>query len=159
VKILALILAASAFSVGCDDDGDDFFDDDDDFDNDGDGLPDVVTWSAPIVGFDEFDTIVGDAVVEQTLGAELFTADIAIRGDDPGSVRAWHVHFGTCATGGDIVGDPASYRPLLIDGEGVGVTTARVAFELDLLDDYHVNVHFSPDDLPDIIACGDLFLD
>jgi hypothetical protein len=114
-------------------------------------------WDATVTGLGDFAGLRGDAFVRQTEGAS-FSATVTLRGDEPGSIRPWHVHVGTCATGGGIVGDPAAYDVLAVDAAGVATAMARVGVELEAGAPYHVNVHFSPADLPTIIACGDLVL-
>jgi hypothetical protein len=161
---LMFISAAAVTGAGCDiddDDDDDIFDDDDDIDedideaNDDDDV-DTFFWDSSVVGFPGYSTLVGSALVSERVGDTSFVADIDMRNDLPGSVRPWHVHFGTCATGGAIVGDPASYAPLVFDGNGAASATARVAFVLDPAIPYHINLHLSPSQLDTLIACGDL---
>lgn len=98
----------------------------------------------------------GTADVQWTVGDGEFTATITISGDVPGAQRAWHVHFGSCPNSGSIIGPPDGYPPLEVGADGVATATATVAFELDASVAYSVNVHESPEDLPMIIACGDL---
>jgi superoxide dismutase, Cu-Zn family len=155
-KSLAVIFAVAAL-VGCDDD-DDVFDDDDIGDDDVPPPAQTLVWRAQLTST-MGTALAGDAVVRQRIGADAFTADIDLRSDAPNATRPWHVHFGNCASGGDIVGDPAAYQPLVTSADGAASTSARVTFQLDASADYHVNVHISPADLPTIIACGNLILE
>jgi len=101
-------------------------------------------------------TISGTADVQWTVGDAQFTASAQITGDVVGAVRPWHVHFGSCATGGDIVGPAGSYTPMTVGGDGAAASTALVDFELDASAPYHVNVHESQTALTTLIACGNL---
>ena len=103
-------------------------------------------------------SIAGSADVLWTTGSEQFTATMMITGDVPGSVRPWHVHFGTCATGGDVVGPAGSYNPFTVAADGTAQVSATVEFELAASAPYHVNVHESPTSSQIIIACGNLAL-
>jgi hypothetical protein len=81
---------------------------------------------------------------------------INLAGGQPGATHPWHVHIGTCADGGGIAGDPGAYPSLRPDPAGAASAMARLTVQLIPGDDYHVNVHRSPQALGDIIACGDL---
>jgi superoxide dismutase, Cu-Zn family len=158
------LLLVCVMIAGCDDD--DF--DDDDFDDDvdegvddgGDTTPPpqaINEWRAELSNI-EPSWVVGSAVVQQTVGEQAFTAAVMIREDIAGAARPWHVHFGTCATGGGIVGDPAAYPPLVTDTAGAATSNVLVRVGLDVNAPYHVNVHESEADLNTLIACGDLVL-
>jgi hypothetical protein len=142
-KVLPAVLAAMAL-YACGDD------DDDEPQN-------LQEWSTNLVGQGISPDVSGQSTVRQELDEDGFTARISIEDDQSGTRRPWHVHFGTCATGGDIVGDPASYPVLNIAGNGRANATATVeGVRLITGEPYHVNVHLSPDELDTIIACGDL---
>lgn len=164
-KLACLLVTATMILVGCDDLDDDFDDDfDDDIDesvealveeaNDSDGR--FVEYTANITGFGAYSTVSG--VGRVLLDAPgVFDAEIEIRSDVPSAVRPWHVHFGTCGSGGAIVGPAEAYRTLTIASDGTAEVSAQVFAAYDLGADYHVNVHISPADLT-VIACGDLLL-
>lgn len=156
----------AALAVGCD------LDDDDDDDNvivitdtDGDGIPDdqeeippgtvPFEWGATLTGVGPYPVEGGSTVVLLDDG-QAFTSTIAIRNDEPGAVRPWHVHFGTCGSGGGIVGPPEAYPALRVGGDGAAATQTNVFFELDPLAQYHVNVHLSETQLDILVACGNL---
>lgn len=146
------IIAAAACLGACDDD------DDDDLIIGGEG--DVVVWTADIFGIAPFQFVGGTAEVDHELGTFEFGATAEIFGDTPGAVRPWHVHFGTCASGGDIVGLDSDYIPFVIDAAGGDLVSVIVPEPLDPNGLYHVNFHLgtSAEDFGVIIACGDLFL-
>ncbi|HEY5927813.1 MAG TPA: hypothetical protein VIV11_39275 [Kofleriaceae bacterium] len=158
----ALVLVA-ALASGCGDNDD--FDDDVDVDidenddgDDGDDPPPpgVLRWTATITGYANYGTIAGVANVQMTNGAALFLATVSLNSDIPGSVRPWHVHDGTCNSGGDIIGDDGDYPRLIIDNAGTAAGEAVVDVGLVSGEAYHVNIHESDAQFTTLIACGDL---
>jgi hypothetical protein len=82
---------------------------------------------------------------------------IVLTGLPAGGPYPWHVHDGTCETGGPVVGEATAYPPLMVGADGRAEASARLlGLKLNEAKKYHVNVHRSPTDLPTIIACGDL---
>ena len=158
--LTSILLATSLVFVGCDDDDDlvdDGLDDGIDDDADGDGIPpSALVWRTDLAGIGPYGGLTGQSSVQQLQGAQAFTAVAALRGDVPNSIRPWHVHFGTCATGGDIVGADLAYPRLAIGTDGSATAMARVEATLEPGASYHVNIHFSDEQLENIIACGDL---
>jgi hypothetical protein len=162
-------LVIFALVGGCDDDDDDL--DDLTGDNDDDGIPndvdgddntpegDVNVWRATLGATGADPEITGAAAVRQPIGEQAFSAVLTLRRDLSGISRPWHVHVGTCGTGGGIVGDPALYRPLLAGEDGTATTSAVIRVGLEVGAPYHVNVHESAEALESIIACGDLALE
>ncbi len=166
---LAFVLAAMIGfgALGCDDEDilDEVNDDQGDIPTTDDSLqpgtpvaPATTVWRATLVDVDTNTNISGDASVLQVEGESSFDASITIHNDTSTCSRPWHVHFGTCATGGGIVGDPAAYPELVADSAGNASATATVATTLDPGQPYHVNVHYSDSQFDRIIACGDLVL-
>jgi len=106
----------------------------------------------------------GAATAEGLPGARVFSASVALTGDEPGQVRPWHVHHGSCQqggeivgmAGGEIVGMAGQYPPLVVAADSTGSAAADVETSLERGADYHVNVHRSTAELATIIACGDL---
>jgi hypothetical protein len=84
------------------------------------------------------------------------TATVSLEGAAAGAVHPWHIHEGTCASGGPIVGDAAAYTPLTVGADGRAQGSAQLAVRLDEAHHYFVNVHASPGDMATIVACGDL---
>lgn len=116
--------------------------------------PAVLEWNAVLADTDATTNITGVAHVSEADGAGSFHATISIS-DSSNCDRPWHIHFGTCASGGDIVGDPASYTTLTATN-GSASADVVVAASLDPSQSYHVNVHYSDSQLGRIVACGDL---
>jgi Cu-Zn family superoxide dismutase len=83
-------------------------------------------------------------------------AEVKYKGDRAGAVRPWHVHVGSCAKGGPILGDASAYSALRVaaTGDAEGKATLRLA--LPDSGSYFVNIHESPTKMGTIVACGDL---
>ena len=105
---------------------------------------------APNPGFE----VEGDADVEAL--EQGTRVDIDVRGAASNSMLPWHLHEGTCGSGGAIVGDPAAYSPLAIEQDGTASSEADIQVTLTPGTDYHVNVHKSPSELETIVACGEV---
>ena len=89
-------------------------------------------------------------------GSGTGTASVSIGGAQPGARHPWHVHAGTCATGGPIVADADAYPTLEAGADGRASATASIARGFDEEGSYFVNIHRAPNDLQSIVACGDL---
>lgn len=68
----------------------------------------------------------------------------------------WHIHAGTCGSGGAIVGDPAAYPPLQVGADGSATAAASISPALQMGQEYYVDVHESPQALGNIVACAQL---
>jgi hypothetical protein len=114
----------------------------------------TVRWSGSLEPRPQFNEVRASVTAVRSAGGS--TVQIEVTGAQPGARHAWHVHSGTCATGGGIVGDPGRYPPLRVGTEGRALETALIDVELEPGGSYHVNVHRSPEDLGTVIACGNL---
>ena len=82
---------------------------------------------------------------------------VMLAGLPSGGPYPWHVHDGTCETGGPVVGDATAYPPLTVGADGRAEASARLlGIKLNEAQKYHINVHRSATDLGTIIACGEL---
>ena len=83
-------------------------------------------------------------------------AEVKYKGDRAGVTRPWHVHIGSCAKGGPVLGDASAYSALRVaaTGDAEGKATLRLA--LPDSGRYYVNIHESPTNMGTIVACGDL---
>jgi hypothetical protein len=97
----------------------------------------------------------GEANVQDLEGGKT-RVDIGIHGAPSDAILPWHVHEGTCGSGGAIVGDPNAYQPLNTDLSGEASADATIGVGLDPGTDYHINVHESPSNTETIVACGEL---
>ena len=81
---------------------------------------------------------------------------LSIAGATSGARHPWHIHRGTCGSGGAIVGDAGAYPVLQVGGNGQASASADLDVALSEDGQYYVNVHRSPQDLGTIVACGQL---
>lgn len=98
--------------------------------------------------------IAGEALARVYNGQTEVT--VVLTGAPTSIAYPWHVHEGTCGSGGGIVGDPAAYGLLRAGSDGRASGNAKLAGTLDEAKRYHVNVHASPSAMGTIIACGNL---
>jgi Cu-Zn family superoxide dismutase len=113
-------------------------------------------WTVSFHGSGEWEDIDATSEVLWSAGAASFTATIEVAGDEGGAVRPWHVHHGTCAQGGEVVGGGAHYPALNVASGGAAAASASVPTTLDPSAQYHVNIHRSPSEMGTVIACGEL---
>lgn len=81
---------------------------------------------------------------------------VTISGAEARARHPWHIHRGTCGSGGDIVGDAAAYPVLSVGADGGASASADITVPLSEDARYYVNIHSSPQDLATIVACGEL---
>ena len=142
--LLVSMLALAACSAREDDDDDDL-----DFD--------ATDWSTQLSARAS-SGVTGSATARSlgiSSGTGTSSATVEIRGAAPGARHPWHVHTGTCASGGPIVGEANDYDLLEPGPNGTDDQTSAISVGMDENARYHVNVHRSPSDLT-VIACGDL---
>lgn len=101
------------------------------------------------------DNSVANATMTR-LGDLRVRATVTLRGGLTGGSYPWHVHVGSCGSGGAILGDPDEYPPLVPGNDGMGSVTATFDASLDPGGAYHVNIHRSEEEMATIVACGDL---
>ena len=142
--LLSMVVLAACSSRGEENDGDDV-----DFD--------ATDWSTQLSS--RAGTSVRGSATSRSIGFEggagTATASIDVTGAAAGARHPWHVHTGTCATGGPIVGEANDYPVLEIGADGTDDATAAIEAGMSDEQRYHVNVHRSPSDLT-VISCGDL---
>lgn len=134
---IATLLLGTVLLVGCDDDDDD-----------------IRRWEADLEGTPAFADVTGTALA--STGESRTNVTVTIAGAPVGGEHPWHIHTGTCATGGPILGNPAAYPFLVPTAGGQDTRSATIDEVLLSVQSYHVNVHASPTDLDTIVACGDL---
>ena len=91
-----------------------------------------------------------------TVRADHTVATISISGGTAGGTHPWHIHEGACGSGGPVVGPPTAYPPLQVAGNGAATAEAHLTLQLNEARQYHVNVHASPTQMGNIVACGNL---
>lgn len=113
----------------------------------------TATWRASLQPMNGTN-VTGSAAVTPNQGGAMATVNIM--GATSGDVHPWHVHTGTCASGGGVFGPASAYTPLTVTAGGSASSTASLPSTLDPAQSYHVNVHKSPTDMGTIISCGNL---
>jgi hypothetical protein len=112
-------------------------------------------WSGNVTGRGMFAGATG--TVRARVEGDNTTTTITLAGLTPGGHYPWHLHEGTCATGGPIWGPASAYPPLHVGNDGrVEGSATLVNLKLNEAKKYHANVHASASDLGTIIACGDI---
>lgn len=81
---------------------------------------------------------------------------LTIAGANAGARHPWHIHRGTCGSGGGIVGDPNAYPILQVGNDGIASASADLLVALNEGESYHVDVHQSSQAMGTIVACGPL---
>jgi len=112
-------------------------------------------WEAVLTGFDA-SALHGGAVALSARGRTVVTARIVQAA--PGGSHPWHIHAGSCDSGGSIMGDATAYPPLQVGAAGMAEAWTTLDHGLNPDQAYHVNVHLSAAELSTIVACGDLVL-
>lgn len=98
----------------------------------------------------------GSATAVPSADGTATIVSVSIDGDTPGATRPWHVHAGSCAKSGGVVGGARPYTPIAIDIQGHGSAKATVPVPLADTATYYVNVHDAASAMNIIVACGDL---
>lgn len=98
-----------------------------------------------------------DGVISVTKGADgKALATVEFDGDTPSVSRPWHVHVGSCAKGGGVLGGAMNYRAIAVNDKGHGKETANLPVAVPDTGSYYVNIHESAANMRSIVACGDL---
>ncbi len=111
-------------------------------------------WSAAATAGPGFAGAGANATARSTAGGT--TVNVAFREASgmSGTVRPWHVHFGSCGNDQGIVGDASAYPALRPGPDGTASASATISVPLDPARTYFVNIHKSPAELQTIVACG-----
>lgn len=125
---------------------------------------DMLRWSATLTRPANADSmivptrVVGSATLSPASNPSQSTATVMVANSEAGATHPWHIHAGTCGSGGGIVGPPDAYQPITVGTNGRGERTVTLPFSTPTQGEFYVNVHKSPTDLKTIIACGPLNL-
>jgi hypothetical protein len=98
-----------------------------------------------------------DMVAGKTPGTTAI--EVTYARDAAGAVRPWHVHVGSCAKGGPVLGAASAYPVLRVDSKGAAEGKATLRLALPDSGNYYVNIHESSAAMSKIMACGDLLLE
>jgi len=113
------------------------------------------SWKGKVAGKDD-SKITGDASMAPTADGKGTEVSVMIMGDVGGSTRPWHIHMGSCAKGGGVLGGRQSYTPITVDGSGHGMSKAILAMVTPDTGSYYVNIHDSAGNMGKTVGCGDL---
>lgn len=115
-------------------------------------------WEGVVVGKDG-SKVKGPVSMVPGMAAGTTELEVSFTGDVAGTTRPWHVHVGSCAKRGAVLGDAKAYTPLTVGSSGAaqGKATLRLAWPEG--GNYYVNIHESAANMGKIVACGDLFLE
>jgi hypothetical protein len=115
---------------------------------------DALEWQATLTGQQGFEGVSGSSSATSQAGQTAVSVNIS--GATPGAAHPWHIHSGSCESGGPIVGGAAAYPDLQVGAGGTASANATLSVGLDPTAPYFVNVHLSANDLATIVACGNL---
>lgn len=118
--------------------------------------PSPMEWSGSATARPGFTGAGANATALSTSSGTSVTVAFREASGMSGTVRPWHVHFGTCGNDQGIVGDASAYSPLRPGADGTASTAATISVPLDPTRSYFVNIHKSPAELQTIVACGQL---
>lgn len=96
-------------------------------------------------------TMRGTATVQTVNNQQ--TIHLQITGGTPSASHPWHLHSGSCGTGGSVVGS-TPYPALGTASDGTASMSTVLATPVSG-GNHFVDVHLSPSD-PTVAACGDL---
>jgi hypothetical protein len=85
-------------------------------------------------------TVVGSAEIDAK-GTDSTRMEVKIKGGTARTEYAWHLHSGSCATDGPIVGDKMAYPKLMTDSSGAGEIDVNLAIATPVSGDHSVHVH------------------
>ncbi len=95
----------------------------------------------------------GEAALRALPGNRTFVS-VELSDGNPGDQLPWHVHVGTCGSGGSVYGDPSAYPVMTVGADGSAHAEATISKSLAAGDEYYINIHKSPSEMQTIVACG-----
>ena len=116
-----------------------------------------IAWDAMIMGKDG-SKIRGIAEMVAGKSAGTTAVTVSYKSDTPGVTRPWHVHVGSCAKAGPILGGAAAYPPLKVGAAGTAEGKATLRLAVPDSGEFYVSIHDSPTNMSKVVACGDMLL-
>ena len=113
-------------------------------------------WSAVAAANPGFGGAAANAVARSGAGATSVAVAYREAQGMSGTVRPWHLHYGTCGNDQGVVGDMSLYQPLRPQSDGTATVTANIPMALAPDKSYFINIHKSPQETNTIVACGQL---
>ena len=117
-----------------------------------------VAWDGMVLGVGG-SKIRGEVEMVAGKVAGTTAVEVSYARDAAGAIRPWHVHVGSCAKGGPVLGAASAYPVLRVDAKGAAEGTATLRLALPDSGSYYVNIHESAASMSKIVACGDLLLE
>lgn len=112
-------------------------------------------WMGAVTGKDGAATT-GSAMMAGSTDGKSTEVTLELMGETASVTRPWHIHTGSCAKGGGVLGGGKSYTPITVDDKGHGTSKATLAMAMPDTGSYYVNIHESGTNMSKIVACGDL---
>jgi Cu/Zn superoxide dismutase len=100
-------------------------------------------------------TVSGTVTVRPISDAQT-QATLNLAGATAGAVHPWHIHSGTCAQPGGVVGPATAYTAASVGADGTATVVVTLPFATPTSGAYSVNVHASPSEMGTYVACADL---
>lgn len=118
----------------------------------------------------EFSVVIKGLSGSKIRGSGLFTPSekaseakaavtVKFEGDVAGAERPWHVHHGTCAKPGIILGAAKTYPPIKVDAAGKGTLKMALPIMFPDTGEFYLSIHESSANMRKVVACGDLVLE
>ncbi len=117
-----------------------------------------VAWDGMVLGING-SKIRGEVEMVAGKVAGTTAVEVSYARDAAGTVRPWHVHVGSCAKGGPVLGAASAYPALRADAKGAAEGKATLRLVLPDSGSFYVNIHESAAAMSKIVACGDLLLE
>lgn len=117
-----------------------------------------VAWDGMVMGVGG-SKIRGEVEMVAGKAAGTTAVQVTYARDAAGKVRPWHVHVGSCAKGGPVLGAASAYPALRVDSKGGAEGKATLRVVLPDSGSFYVNIHESVATMSKIVACGDLLLE
>ena len=114
----------------------------------------TTSWSTTLQANPGYAEVRGTAEARSNASGTAVSVGFAEAYGTTGTVRPWHVHRGRCGNDQGIVGDPNAYPPLRPGSNFAATASATLNVPLTPGGEYFVNIHRSPTELSNIVACG-----
>jgi hypothetical protein len=83
---------------------------------------------------------------------ETTKASVSIKGGEPNASYSWHVHSGTCASMGAVLGAMSNYPSLKVGSDGSAMADAKISAPVGT-GSYALGIHKGTE--TETVACGD----
>ena len=87
------------------------------------------------------------------------SVEVSYTGDASNVTRSWHVHRGSCAKAGRMLGVVTAYPLLRVNATGAVKAKATLRVALPDTGSFHLDIHESSGATGTVVACGELLLE